>query len=92
MPNEIRLVFPGEFGTHDVNTLARTCREMNNPLVPFMYRRAKNSTTKWGRPYFLLAVDNGNLTGVERFIEVSASVNMADMVTDQPQTGIHSCA
>ena len=86
------LMFADELGIHHVNALASTCREMNKLLTQFMYRRAKDSTTKCGRPYFLSAVDDGNLTAVERFIEVGASVNMKDPVTILPDTAIHSCA
>ena len=85
-------MFAEELGTHDVNALASTSREMNMLLVRLMYLRAKDSTTKRGRPYFLLAVDEGNLRAVEQFIEVGALVNMTDNVTSLPETAIHSCA
>ena len=65
---------------------------MNKLLVRFIYRRAKDSRTKSGRSYFLLAVGDGNLTAVERFLKLGYSVNMTDMVTDLPETAIHSCA
>ena len=92
MPNELKLMFADKLETHDVSTLASTCREMNNLLLRFMYRRAKDSTAECGRSYFLLAVDVGNLTAVERFIEVGASVNMTDRIMGFPETAIHSCA
>ena len=92
IPNELKLVIAEELETHDINALATTCREMNKLLVRFMYSSAKTSTTKRGRSYFLLAVDHGNLTAVERFIEVGASVNTTDMTTARPATAIHSCA
>ena len=79
-----------ELGIHDVNSLARTCRGMRKLLVQFMYRYAKDSRTKGGRPYFLLAVDDGNLAAAKPFVEVGASVNMTDRVTF-PETAIHSC-
>ena len=92
MPNELKLMFAEELGIYDIKALATTCREMNKLLTPFMYRRAKDSKTKDGRPYFLLAVDHGNLAEVKRFVEVGASVNMTDTVTQSPVTAIHSCA
>ena len=85
-------MFAEELETHDVNALARTCREMNELLARFVYLLAKDSRAEGGRPYFLLAVDDGNLAAVERFVEVGASVNMTDTVTRLPTTAIHSCA
>ena len=92
MPNELKLLFAEELGIHDINALARTCRKMNEVLARFVYCRAKDLRTKWGRPYFLLAVDDGNLVAVEQFIEVGASVNMMDKVSHLPGTAIHCCA
>ena len=92
MPNELKLMFAEELGTPDVNALATTSREMNKLLVRFLYQSAKDSRTKRGRPYFLLAVDDGNLMAVERFVKVGALVNMTDTVTDLPETALHSCA
>ena len=39
-----------------------------------------------------MAVDDGNLTAVERFLKVGSSMGVADTVTDLSQTAIHSCA
>ena len=92
MPNELKLMFADGLGIHDVNALARTCREMNELLVRFLYYRAKDSTTKWGTPYFLSAVNDGNLAAVGQFIEVGASVNMTCIGCRIAETAIHSCA
>ena len=92
MPNELMLMFAEELGIHDVDALARTCQAMNAVLARIVYRRAKDSRTEWGRPYFLLAVDDGNLAAVERFIMVGALVNMTDTDTHLSETAIHSCA
>ena len=82
-----------ELGIHDVNALARTCREMNELLTWYMYRRARSLKVKWyDRPYFLLAVDQGNLEAVERFVEAGADVNMTDKISPLRGTAIHSCA
>ena len=92
MPHELKLMFAEELGTHDVNALARTCWEMSMLLVQFMYLRAKDSRTKWGRLYLLLAVDHDNWAAVKRFNEVGAWVNMTDTVTGLPETAMHRCA
>ena len=93
MPNELKFMFGDELRIHDLNALVRTCREMNELLTRFMYRRAATlNKTRRNRPYFLLAVDDGNLTAVKQFLEVGADVNMTDKVTCYLGTAIHSCA
>ena len=93
MPNELKYMLAEELGIHDLNSLVRTSREMNQYLTRFMYRRARTLTEKWGdRPYFLLAVDQGNLAAVERFVEAGADVNMTDKNSPFWWTAIHSCA
>ena len=81
-----------KLGIHDVIALARTCRVTNGVLGRIVYLRAKDSTSIRGRPYFLQAVDDGNLAAVERFVEAGAALNMTDVVTRLPGTAIHSCA
>ena len=93
VPNELKLMLAEELAIHDLNALARTCRLMNEVLTRLMYGRAKDLREPWSnRPYFLQAVDDGNLTAVERFVGVGADVDMTDTVTPLPETAIHSCA
>ena len=92
LPNELKLMVAEELAIHDLNVLARTSREMNELFTRFMYRRAGGLTKSWkDRPYFFLAIDNGNLAAVERFVEAGVSVDMADMCA-YPETAIHTCA
>jgi ankyrin repeat protein len=76
---------------NDINNFVRTSREINRRLTPFMYRRAKARQSIRGRPYFLLAVDSGNITAVRRFIEVGTSVNMIDTTNLFFTTALHTC-
>ena len=92
IPNELKLTVADKLGIHDVTALARTCRGTNELLGRIVYLRAKDSRTIRGRPYFLQAVDDGNLAAVERFVAAGASVNMTDIVTDLPETAMLSCA
>ena len=92
MPNELKLMFAEELRIHDVNALARTCRAMNELLTRFMYSRFRKSRTKQRRPYFLLAVDDGNLAAVERFLDVGALMGITDTVHFLLPTALHSCA
>jgi ankyrin repeat protein len=75
----------------DINSLVRTSRVENQLLTPYMYRRAKDLKSRYGRPYFLKAVDAGNLTAVRHFIEVGTSVNMSDPTERLSPTALHSC-
>jgi ankyrin repeat protein len=78
---------------HDINTLVRTTRALNRLLTPYMYRFAKDlrSRSGYGTPYFLRAVEAGNLTAVKHFIEVGTSVNMSDPTDLYHPTALHSC-
>jgi ankyrin repeat protein len=78
---------------YDINTLVRTSRALNRLLTPYMYRCAKDLVSKcgYGRPYFLRAVEAGNLTAVRHFIEVGTSVNMSDPTEDLISTALHRC-
>jgi ankyrin repeat protein len=77
----------------DINTLVRTTRDLNRLLTPYMYRRAKDlrsrNPNRW--PYFLRAVDAGNLTAVRLFIEVGTSVNMSYPADQVDTTALHRC-
>jgi ankyrin repeat protein len=90
-------MFADYLDLNDINTLVRTTRALNQLLTPFMYRFAKDLNSRDGRPYFLEAVDLGNLTAVSHFIEVGTSVNMSDpMERLRPMervrpTALHSC-
>jgi hypothetical protein len=85
-------MFADHLGIRDVNALACTCRAVYSLLTPYMYRRAKRLRTRFGRPYFLRAVDFGNLTAVQRFIEAGTSVDIRDtMVRTHLATSLHSC-
>jgi ankyrin repeat protein len=77
----------------DINTLVRTTRALNRLLTTYMYRRAKDlrSRNPNGWPYFLRAVDAGNLTAVRHFIEVGTSVNISDPAEDFFPTALHIC-
>jgi ankyrin repeat protein len=91
VPNELKLMFADNLGLHDVNALARTSSTANRLLTPYIYLRAKHLRTIYGRPYFLQAVDAGNLTAVRKFIEVGCSVNVMDAGHVHLSTAIHSC-
>jgi ankyrin repeat protein len=77
----------------DINTLVRTTRALNQLLTPYMYRRAKDlrsrNPNRW--PYFLWAVDAGNLTAVRHFIDVGTSVNMSYPADQLDTTALHIC-
>jgi ankyrin repeat protein len=75
----------------DINTLVRTTRGLNELLISYMYRRAKDLKSRDGRPYFLEAVDAGDLTAVRRFIDVGTSVNMRHTMDRLRPTALHSC-
>ena len=95
MPNELKLLVAEELGIHDVIALVRTCRETNELFTRFIYGRVKDLRVRRdgiGRPYFLLAVDDGNLAAVERFVEAGASVNMTNHIACFRETAIHTCA
>jgi ankyrin repeat protein len=77
----------------DINTLVRTTRALNRLLTLYMYRLAKDlrsrNSNRW--PYFLRAVDAGNLTAVRHFIEVGTSVNMSFPADEFDTTALHRC-
>jgi ankyrin repeat protein len=75
----------------DINTLVRTTWALNRLLTPYMYRRSKDLESWSGRPYFLQAVNAGNLTAVRHFIEAGASVNMNDPTELFLPTALHRC-
>jgi hypothetical protein len=75
----------------DINSLVRTSRALNWLLTPYMYRLAKDLESRYGRPYFLEAVDAGNLTAVSHFIGVGTSVNMSDTMECLRPTALHCC-
>jgi ankyrin repeat protein len=75
----------------DINSLVRTSRALHRVLTPYMYWRAKDLKSKYGRPYFLRAVDAGNLAAVTQFIEVGTLVNMTDTSDPSLPTSLHSC-
>jgi ankyrin repeat protein len=93
IPNELKLMFADCLDLDDINTLVRTTRALNRLLTPYMYRRAKDLKSRNGyrRPYFLRAVDAGNLTAVRHFIEVGTSVNMSDPTDLFFPTALHRC-
>jgi ankyrin repeat protein len=76
---------------HDISTLVRTTRALNRLLTPYLYRRAKDLKSRHGRPYFLKAVDAGNVTAVRHFIKVGTSVNMSHMSEYLRPTALHCC-
>jgi hypothetical protein len=86
-------MFADRLYVDDINALVRTTRALNWLLTPYMYRRAKDLRSGyWYQvPYFLRAVEAGNLTAVRRFIEVGASVNMSDPMLDYLPTALHRC-
>jgi ankyrin repeat protein len=92
VPNELKLIFADCLDLDDINILVRTSRALNQLLTPYMYRRAKDGHSKLGKPYFLRAVDTGNLTAVRQFIEVGSSVNMQDTRNYDLKTALHRCA
>jgi ankyrin repeat protein len=93
IPNELMLTFTDCLDLDDINTLVRTTRALNRLLTPYIYRRAKDlrSRNPYRRPYFLRAVDAGNLTAVRHFIEVGTSVNMSDPAELFVPTALHRC-
>jgi ankyrin repeat protein len=76
---------------HDISTLVRTTRALNRLLTPYLYQHAKDLESRDGKPYFLEAVDAGNLAAVRRFIEVGTSINMRDPTPGDRATALHSC-
>jgi ankyrin repeat protein len=92
IPNELKLMFADCLDLDDIITLVHTTRDLNRLLTLYMYRRAKDLKSRYfGRPYFLRAVDAGNLTAVRHFIEVGTSVNMSDPKSFMFSTALHSC-
>jgi hypothetical protein len=91
IPNELKLMVADCLNLHDINSLVRTSRAENRLLTPYMYRRAKDLESRYGRPYFFEAVDAGNLNAVRHFIEVGTSVNMSHTAGCLRQTALHSC-
>jgi ankyrin repeat protein len=91
--NELKLMFADCLDLNDINTVVRTTRALNRLLTPYMYRRAKDlrsrNPNRW--PYFLRAVDAGNLTAVRHFIEVGTSVNMSYPADQVDTTALHRC-
>jgi hypothetical protein len=86
-------MFADRLYVNEITTLVRTTRALNWLLNPYMYRRAKD-TRSWrgyGRPYFLRAVEAGNLTAVRHFIEVGTLVNMSDPTDTYHPTALHRC-
>jgi ankyrin repeat protein len=75
----------------DINSLARTSRAEKRLLTPYMYRRARDRWSCYWRPYFIKAVDAGNLTAVRHFIAVGTSVNTSDPTDDFLPTALHRC-
>jgi ankyrin repeat protein len=91
IPNELKLMVADCLNLFDTSSLGRTSRALYALLTEYRYRRAKDLKNKYGRPYFLLAVDSGDLSAVKQFIEVGTSVNMCDTVDDKLPTALHSC-
>jgi hypothetical protein len=91
MTNELKLMFADNLELDDINTLVRTSQAMNQLLNPYLYRRARHLYSRCGRPYFLRAVDLGNITAVRHFLEVGTSVNMCDPNNSFVRTSLFSC-
>jgi ankyrin repeat protein len=91
IPNELKLILADNLEICDINTLVRTSRALNRLLNLYMYHRAKLLNSRFGRPYFLRAVDSGDITAVRHFIEVGTSVNMCDPVHSLRPTPLISC-
>jgi ankyrin repeat protein len=91
VPNELKLIFADNLGLRDIHALVRTSRALNRLMTPYMYRLAKQLRTRSGRPYFLRAVDTGNLTAVRQFIDVGTSVDMMDTQHLNLSTALHTC-
>jgi hypothetical protein len=91
VPSELILMFADHLGVGDINALMRTSHSVNRILARYIYRRAKHIRSRNGRPYFLEAVDAGNIPAVNNFIEARASVNVCDTFEDSRPTSLHSC-
>jgi ankyrin repeat protein len=91
-PNELMLMFADNLEIRDINALVNTSRVINLVLTRYMYRRAVHQLSRSGRPFFLTAVDQENLTAVKLFIELGASVDMRDEGEDSLPTPLHTCA
>jgi ankyrin repeat protein len=76
---------------NDINSLLLTSRAEHRLLTPYMYRHAKDLKSRHRRPYFLHAVNSGNLTAVQQFLEVGTSVNMSDTMDPFLPTSLHRC-
>jgi ankyrin repeat protein len=90
-PHELILMVADYLDLKDVNSLKRTSDAMNTVLTLYMYRRAKDQKSIYGRPYILRAVDRGSLTVIKRLIEFGSSVNMSDTTDPFLPTSLHSC-
>jgi ankyrin repeat protein len=91
VPNELKLMFADCLDVHDINSLARTSRAEKRLLTPYLYRRARDLESSNWRPYFIEAIDAGNLTAVRHFIAVGTSVNTSDPTDDMFPTALHRC-
>jgi ankyrin repeat protein len=91
VPHDLTLMLADNLELVDINALARTSQAVNQLLTPYMYRRAKDLRTRNGRPYFLRAVDSGNVAAVRRFIEVGTSVDLRDHGRYTTPTALHIC-
>jgi hypothetical protein len=83
-------MFADNLGLNDVRALANTSRAVNRVLTPYMYLRARHLLTSQGRPYFLRAVDTGNIIAVRHFIDIGISADIRDNVDHRLTTSLHS--
>jgi ankyrin repeat protein len=91
LPTELNLEIAEKLELRDLNALARTSRALNEILTTYMYRRAKNLGKEFGgNPFFLDAVERGNVAAVKHFIAVGARVNM--QADHEDGTALHRCS
>jgi ankyrin repeat protein len=92
IPMELKLMIADLLEFKYIPVLCRTCSAWNQALAQYKFYRAKElKSSRFQRPYFLRAVDSGNLPAVEEFIEAGASVDMFDKKDYNCPTALHSC-